>query len=66
VLGPIANNSRARATKRQRVSVEDDSDDEFGLDAATQQAMIEDGKADSFARANMGPGCTTADLYDRL
>jgi hypothetical protein len=25
-----------------RVSVEEDSDDEFGLDAATQQAMLED------------------------
>lgn len=25
------------------MSVDDDSDDEFGLDAATQQAMIEDG-----------------------
>ena len=43
VLGPIANNSRARTIKRRRVSVEDDSDDEFGLDAATQQAMVEDG-----------------------
>jgi DNA mismatch repair protein MSH6 len=43
VLGPIANNSRSRATKRRRVTVEDDSDDEFGLDAATQQAMLEDG-----------------------
>jgi DNA mismatch repair protein MSH6 len=42
VLGPITNNSRGRATKRMRVSVEDDSDDEFGLDAATQQAMLED------------------------
>jgi DNA mismatch repair protein MSH6 len=42
VLGPIANNSRGRAIKRRRVSVEDDSDDEFGLDAATQQAMLED------------------------
>lgn len=26
-----------------RVSVEDDSDDEFGLDEATQKAMLEDG-----------------------
>jgi hypothetical protein len=43
VLGPIANNSRGRATKRRRVSVDDDSDDEFGLDAATQQAMLDDG-----------------------
>lgn len=43
VLGPIANNARGRATKRRRVSVdEDDSDDEFDLDAATQQAMIDD------------------------
>lgn len=66
MLGPIANNSRARATKRQRVSVEDDSDDEFGLDAATQQAMIEDGMADIFTRINPRPGCTTAYLYDRL
>ncbi|KZM19636.1 ATP binding [Ascochyta rabiei] len=49
VLGPIANNSRARATKRQRVSVDDDSDDEFGLDAATQQAMIEDDVDDFIA-----------------
>jgi DNA mismatch repair protein MSH6 len=43
VLGPIANNSRGRAIKRQRISVEEDSDDEFGLDPATQQAMLEDG-----------------------
>lgn len=43
VLGPIANSSKARATKRRRVSVDDDSDDEFGLDAATQAAMVEDG-----------------------
>jgi DNA mismatch repair protein MSH6 len=43
VLGPIANNSRGRTIKRRRVSVEDDSDDEFGLDPATQQAMLEDG-----------------------
>ncbi|KAF1934058.1 DNA mismatch repair protein Msh6 [Didymella exigua CBS 183.55] len=42
VLGPVTNNSRARATKRQRLSAEDDSDDEFGLDAATQAAMVED------------------------
>ena len=43
VFAPIASNSRGRATKRMRVSLDDDSDDEFGLDAATQQAMIEDG-----------------------
>lgn len=42
VLGPIANNARGRATKRQRVTIEDDSDDEFGLDAATQKAMLEE------------------------
>ena len=42
VLGPIANNARGRATKRQRVIIEDDSDDEFGLDAATQKAMLEE------------------------
>lgn len=28
--------------KRRRVSLDDDSDDEFGLDAATQQAMLDD------------------------
>ncbi|KAI4692160.1 uncharacterized protein J4E84_003128 [Alternaria hordeiaustralica] len=50
VLGPIANNARGRATKRQRVTIEDDSDDEFGLDAATQKAMLEedDDDADDF------------------
>ncbi|EFQ91520.1 hypothetical protein PTT_11611 [Pyrenophora teres f. teres 0-1] len=42
VLGPIANNARGRATKRQRVTIEEDSDDEFGLDAATQKAMLEE------------------------
>ncbi|RYN39569.1 DNA mismatch repair protein [Alternaria arborescens] len=42
VLGPIANNARGRATKRQRVVVDDDSDDEFGLDVATQKAMLEE------------------------
>jgi DNA mismatch repair protein MSH6 len=43
VLGPIANNSRGRTIKRRRVAVEEDSDDEFGLDDAMQQAMLEDG-----------------------
>ncbi|KAL6703792.1 DNA mismatch repair protein msh6 [Coniothyrium glycines] len=52
VLGPIANNARGRATKRRRVSVEDDSDDEFGLDAATQQAMLEDDDVDDFVVAD--------------
>jgi DNA mismatch repair protein MSH6 len=43
VFQPIANNARkGRATKRRRVSLED-SDDEFGLDTATQEAMLEDG-----------------------
>jgi DNA mismatch repair protein MSH6 len=43
VFQPIANNARkGRATKRRRVSLED-SDDEFGLDAATQEAMLEEG-----------------------
>ncbi|KAF2476637.1 DNA mismatch repair protein Msh6 [Lindgomyces ingoldianus] len=42
VFQPIANNARkGRATKRRRVSLED-SDDEFGLDATTQEAMLED------------------------
>ncbi|KAF2264382.1 DNA mismatch repair protein Msh6 [Lojkania enalia] len=42
VLRPIANNGRkARPAKRRKISVED-SDDEFDLDAATQQAMVED------------------------
>lgn len=40
---PIANNARkGRLTKRRKVSIED-SDDEFGLDAATQAAMLEEG-----------------------
>lgn len=40
---PIANNARTgRANKRRRLSLED-SDDEFGLDPATQEAMLEDG-----------------------
>ncbi|KAF1841561.1 DNA mismatch repair protein Msh6 [Cucurbitaria berberidis CBS 394.84] len=51
VLGPIANNARSRATKRRRVSVEDDSDDEFGLDTATQQALIDD-EVDDFIVAD--------------
>ncbi|KAF2132105.1 DNA mismatch repair protein Msh6 [Dothidotthia symphoricarpi CBS 119687] len=42
ILGPIANNSRGRTQKRRKVSIQDDSDDEFGLDAATQQAMVDD------------------------
>jgi hypothetical protein len=43
VLAPIANSARGRAVKRRRLSIDDDSDDEFALDAATQNAMLEDG-----------------------
>jgi DNA mismatch repair protein MSH6 len=43
VLAPIANSARGRAIKRRRLSIDDDSDDEFALDAATQKAMLEDG-----------------------
>jgi DNA mismatch repair protein MSH6 len=43
VLAPIANGARGRAIKRRRLSIDDDSDDEFELDAATQNAMLEDG-----------------------
>lgn len=43
VFQPIANNARkGRVIKRRRVTVEDDSDDEFGLDDATQQAMLDE------------------------
>lgn len=37
---PMSGNGRA--SKRRRVSVKDDSDDEFGFDAATQAAMESD------------------------
>ncbi|KAF2815507.1 DNA mismatch repair protein MutS [Mytilinidion resinicola] len=41
VFQPISANARkGRATKRRRVSLED-SDDEFGVDAATEEAMLE-------------------------
>lgn len=43
-FGPIVNNSRGRAVKRQRVAIEEDSDDEFALDAATQDAMLDEGE----------------------
>ena len=43
VLAPIANSARGRAIKRRRLSIDDDSDDEFELDAATQNAMLEEG-----------------------
>ncbi|KAF2110445.1 muts domain V-domain-containing protein [Lophiotrema nucula] len=49
VLKPIGNNARTgRATKRRKVSLED-SDDEFGFDAATQDAMLEDDMDDFIA-----------------
>ncbi|KAF2705002.1 DNA mismatch repair protein Msh6 [Pleomassaria siparia CBS 279.74] len=42
VFKPVANNARkGRVLKRRKMSVED-SDDEFGLDAATQEAMLEE------------------------
>jgi DNA mismatch repair protein MSH6 len=42
VFQPIANNARKGRTTKRRKVVSDDSEDEFGLDEATQQAMIED------------------------
>ncbi|KAF1936539.1 DNA mismatch repair protein Msh6 [Clathrospora elynae] len=52
VLGPIANNARGRATKRVKVTVDDDSDDEFALDAATQEAMLEEEDVEDFVVAD--------------
>ena len=40
VFKPLSGNRRA--AKRRRISVKDDSDDEFGFDAATQAAMESD------------------------
>ncbi|KAF2765679.1 DNA mismatch repair protein Msh6 [Teratosphaeria nubilosa] len=40
VFKPLSGNGRA--AKRRRISVKDDSDDEFGFDAATQAAMEND------------------------
>ena len=37
VFKPLAGNGRAN--KRRRISVKDESDDDFGLDAATEAAM---------------------------
>ena len=52
---PIANNARkGRATKRRKVSIEEESDDEFGLDAATQEAMLEDGRSPGLACQDSG------------
>jgi DNA mismatch repair protein MSH6 len=43
VFKPVANNAKkGRATKRRKMS-EEESEDEFGLDAATQAAMLEEG-----------------------
>jgi DNA mismatch repair protein MSH6 len=43
VFKPVANNAKkGRALKRRKMSVED-SEDEFGLDAATQAAMLDEG-----------------------
>ncbi|KAJ4358483.1 DNA mismatch repair protein msh6 [Didymosphaeria variabile] len=43
VFKPIANGARTgRATKRRKVVIDDDSDDEFELDEATQQALVEE------------------------
>ena len=40
VFKPLSGNRRA--AKRRRISVKDDSDDDFGYDAATQAAMEDD------------------------
>ena len=40
VFKPLSGNGRA--SKRRKVSVKDESDDEFGFDAATQAAMESD------------------------
>ena len=43
VFRPLSGNtSNARASKRRRI-VSEDSDDEFGVDAATEAAMVEEG-----------------------
>jgi DNA mismatch repair protein MSH6 len=45
VFKPIDNGARiGRAAKRRRVVVDEDSDDEFALDEATQRALVEDGR----------------------
>jgi hypothetical protein len=40
VFKPLSGNGRA--AKRRRIAVKEDSDDEFGLDAATQAALEQD------------------------
>jgi DNA mismatch repair protein MSH6 len=48
VFKPIANNARkGRANKRRKISLED-SDDEFDLDVATQEAMLDEGASSTF------------------
>ncbi|KAK5109701.1 hypothetical protein LTR62_006824 [Meristemomyces frigidus] len=46
VFKPLSGNSRAK--KRRRISVKDDSDDEFGFDAATQAALESEDIMDDF------------------
>ncbi|OCL15066.1 DNA mismatch repair protein Msh6 [Glonium stellatum] len=41
VFHPISANATRRASKRRKVALED-SDDEFGFDAATEEAMLQD------------------------
>ena len=45
VFKPIDNDVRkGRSVKRRRLVVDDESDDEFELDAATEEALLQDGK----------------------
>jgi len=37
----LSNNTKGRSAKRRKISVQDDSDDEFGLDADAEAAMVE-------------------------
>ncbi|KAK5163093.1 DNA mismatch repair protein msh6 [Saxophila tyrrhenica] len=50
VFKPLSGNRRA--AKRRRISVKDDSDDEFGFDAATQDAMESNDDMDDFVVAD--------------
>ncbi|KAK4545544.1 hypothetical protein LTR36_002894 [Oleoguttula mirabilis] len=50
VFKPLSGNGRA--AKRRRISVKDDSDDEFGFDAATQAAMEGDDDVEDFVVAD--------------
>ncbi|CAI6336012.1 unnamed protein product [Periconia digitata] len=49
VFKPIANGARKGRLLKRRKVVSDDSDDEFGLDDATQQAILEDDLDDFIA-----------------